>query len=64
MRRVCEHWNVPLEPYCPENEGDILLVASFGSLVPASYRAKFKHCWNIHPSDLGSIRKNPHFPQK
>ncbi|CBY21470.1 unnamed protein product [Oikopleura dioica] len=49
---VCKNLEIPLEPYCPSNKADILIVASFGSLISEDYLKNFKHCWNVHPSDL------------
>ena len=49
---VCKNLEIPLETYCPSNKADILIVASFGSLIPEDYLENFKHCWNVHPSAL------------
>ena len=49
---MCNNLNIPLETYSPQNQADILIVASFGSLIPEEYLKNFKYCWNVHPSDL------------
>ena len=53
---VCKNLEIPLEPYCLSNKADILIVASFGSLISEDYLKNFKHCWNVHPSDLPQHR--------
>merc|ERR1711892_1469402 len=53
---ACNKLDVPIEPYHPTNVADILVVASFGKLLPKSYLDNFGLCVNVHPSALPKCR--------